>query len=443
MERESQLVEKIARALSAGTTSKSSIKRSRRELSVATKQVAGALSRAADSRRLSSRQRPLSGRRGISLRLEHHPGSIDPSALHLGIGDDAAILAPTGRSEWVLTCDAFLEGVHFLAQTHPPDSVGYKSLARATSDLAAMGATPRYFLLTLALPLLITRAANSRRGAALQFAKTSTSSTSRSFLEQSLVGRGFSHDMKSATTRGALAPEVPSNDWLNAFLSGMARAARELGITIIGGDTTRSDRIFISITALGEIAPGRALTRSGAKPGDLIYVSGKLGRAQLGLELVLRGLARDPRFRNLTQPHLYPRIRIALGDWLARRRVASSAMDISDGLSTDLSRLCATSQVGAKIYADKIPTVAIPASATKKLSNRKLDPLQPALHGGEDYELLFTIPPRQAKILREAPGAPELTSIGEITSNRKIILVQHDGSHEPLKPRGWDPFRNP
>jgi thiamine-monophosphate kinase len=221
----------------------------------------------------------------------------------------------------------------------------------------------------------------------------------------------------------------------------MARAARELGVIIIGGDTTKSDRVFISITALGEIARGRALTRSGARPGDLIYVSGKLGRAQLGLELVLRGLATDRRFRALIQPHLYPRIRVELGSWLASHRAAASAIDISDGLSTDLARLCAASQVGANIWADKMPTVAIPAAVSVKLGNRKLDPLQLALHGGEDYELLFTVPPHQAKKLRRASGPSKLTAIGEITANRKITLVHHDGRNQPLKPSGWDPFR--
>ena len=179
--------------------------------------------------------------------LPHRAAS---SRLKIGIGDDAAILSPAAHTDWVLSCDTFLEGVHFRLKTHPPDSVGYKALARASSDLAAMGATPRFFLLTLALPA-------ARTGA-----------------------------------------------WLNTFLKGMARAASELGITIIGGDTTRSRTVFISITVLGEIAPGRALTRSGARPGDIIYVSGKLGRAQLGLELVLRGHARDRRMRALIQPHL-------------------------------------------------------------------------------------------------------------------------------------------
>lgn len=375
MERESQLVEKIASALSARATSNSRAKR--------------------------------------ALRLLSSSGTRAGSALRLGIGDDAAILAPKGRSEWVITCDAFLEGVHFLAKTHPPDSVGYKSLARATSDLAAMGATPRFFLLTLALPLPFSRAVDFRQ-------------------------RTASAVPKRQNRFRTLAPEV----WFKFLLHGMARAARELGITIIGGDTSQSDRLFISITALGEIAPGRALTRSGARPGDLIYVSGKLGRAQLGLELVLRGLAEDPRFRALKQPHLYPKIRGALGRWLARSRVASSAMDISDGLSIDLGRLCAASHVGAKIYASKIPKVAIPVAAAAQLGKRQLDPLQLALHGGEDYELLFTVSPRHAKKLRDAPGAPELGAIGEITHTRKIVLVRSGGSHEPLKPGGWDPFRD-
>jgi thiamine-monophosphate kinase len=309
------------------------------------------------------------------------------SRLKIGIGDDAAIISTPARTEWVLSCDTFLENVHFRMQTHPPDAVGYKALARATSDLGAMGATPRYFLLTLALP-------NARTGL-----------------------------------------------WLEAFLKGMARAARELSITAIGGDTTQSRTVFVSITVLGEITPSRALTRSGARPGDIIYVSGKLGRAQLGLELVLRGHACDRRLRALVQPHLYPKIRVELSSWLAQQRIATSAMDLSDGLSTDLARLCIASQVGAKIYTSKVPGAAIPAAAARKLGQRKLDPLQRALHGGDDYELLFTVPPRQTKKLSRAPGAAALTAIGEITSDRQILLVAPDGKTKPLKSQGWDPFR--
>ena len=180
MERERQLVEKIARALSAGATFNSGKKRSQRDLSAS--------------------------------------GTRARSALRLGIGDDAAILAPTGRNEWVITCDAFLEGVHFLAKTHPPDSIGYKSLARATSDLAAMGATPRFFLLTLALPQQFPRAANSRQGAHSQSGEKSASSIGRTFVKQGLVGRGFSHDKNFAPRRGALAPEVPPAHGSTLFL---------------------------------------------------------------------------------------------------------------------------------------------------------------------------------------------------------------------------------
>jgi thiamine-monophosphate kinase len=315
------------------------------------------------------------------------PARAASSRLKLGIGDDAALVSAGGHAEWVLSCDTFLENVHFRLKTHSPDSVGYRALARATSDLAAMGATPRFFLLTLALP-------TARTGS-----------------------------------------------WLDAFLKGMARASRELGIAVIGGDTTQSRTLFISITVLGEIAPGRALTHSGARPGDIIYVSGKLGRAQLGLELVLRGHARNRQLRALVQSHLYPKIRIELGSWLARTRIATSAMDLSDGLSTDLARLCAASQVGAKIYASKVPAVTIPPAAARKIGKPKLDPPQLALHGGEDYELLFTVSPRQTRKLNRAPGAAALTAIGEITRNRQILLVAPDGNEKPLKSQGWDPFR--
>jgi thiamine-monophosphate kinase len=316
------------------------------------------------------------------------PNRAASSHLKMGIGDDAAIISPLAHTECVLSCDTFLENVHFRVKTHPPDSVGYKALARATSDLAAMGAAPRYFLLTLALP-------NARAGS-----------------------------------------------WLDALLKGMARAARELGITVIGGDTTQSRTVFISITVLGEITPGRALTRSGARPGDIIYVSGKLGRAQLGLELVLRGHARNRQLRDLVQPHLYPKIHIELGSWLAKQHIATSAMDLSDGLSTDLARLCTASKVGAIIYASKISIAAIPLAAARKLTKPKLDPLQRALHAGEDYELLFTIPAHQTKKLRRAPGAASITPIGEITRDRQLILVAPDGNTTTLESQGWDPFRH-
>jgi thiamine-monophosphate kinase len=305
--------------------------------------------------------------------------------LRLGIGDDAAIVPPSAQADWVLSSDTSLEGVHFLADTHPADSVGYKALARAISDLAAMGATPLFFLLTLALP----------------------------------AGR--------------------TGKWLDRFLAGLGRAARLFRTSLIGGDTTKSPTIFISITVVGRIAPGRAITRSGARPGDRIYVSGTLGAAQLGLRMIQR---EAPSIRNHSRlrAHLYPRVRTELGAWLAQQRVASAMIDISDGLSTDLGRLCAASGVGASIWADRIPCVHLPAGARRlrSLARLRLNPLKLALDGGEDYELLFTVSPRREKRLRGAPGFAELTEIGEIVASKGVTLVGKAEKH--LLPGGWDPF---
>ncbi|MGH9715473.1 MAG: thiamine-phosphate kinase [Candidatus Acidiferrales bacterium] len=316
----------------------------------------------------------------------------DPRNLaSLGIGDDAAILSPGGKLDWIVTCDAFIEGVHFLRDLHPADSVGYKSLARAASDVAAMGGTPRTFLLTLAVP-------------------------------QDCTGR-----------------------WLDRFLAGMRRAARALDVRLIGGDTTRTPQIFISIAVLGEIARGRAVTRFGARPGDSIYVSGRLGRAHLGLELLRRGIASAKRGCNassaLLQLHLYPEIRVELGAWLARNRIASAMMDISDGLSTDLARLCKASGVGATIDSQRVPCVQIPERIARRLTQASGNALQMALQGGEDYELLFTVPRRNVSRLSGAPGFSRLAAIGEITRERKVLLVNQEGHSRPLRPAGWDPFR--
>lgn len=358
MKQERQLVEKILRALPSSTHS-----------SFHTPSLKAGRSQA----KLPSRS--LNAVRGLLA-----------ESVRLGPGDDAAILSPSGETDWVLSCDAFIENVHFRRKLHPPDSVGYKSLARATSDLAAMGAAPRYFLLALALPKPLTAG------------------------------------------------------WLASFLKGMARASRELGIFIIGGDTTAGPTVAISITVLGEVPRGKAILRSGAEAGDLIYVSGPLGRAQLGLDLVLNGQALDPKLRVAIRPHLYPKIQIELGAWLAKNRLATAMMDISDGLSTDLARLCSASGVGARVYADRIPCVIIPPSVSKKIRTRKFDPLKVALHGGEDYELLFTVSQADAPGLEGAPNSRELIAIGEITKSKKIILIDRAGKKSLLKLLGWDPF---
>jgi thiamine-monophosphate kinase len=313
--------------------------------------------------------------------------AVGGKGLRLGIGDDAAIVAARWGYDWVVSCDAVLEGVHFIPGVHPADSIGYKALVRAASDLAAMGATPRVFLMTLAMPA-------ARTG-----------------------------------------------KWLDEFLRGMGRAARLLGMVLAGGDTSRNREISISMTVMGEARRGASVKRGGARRGDLIYVSGKLGRAQLGLELVMGGLGNERRFAGLVRAHLYPRVRVELGKWLAERGIASAMMDLSDGLSTDLRRMAEASGAGARVWSERIPCVTIPPGVAKRLGGRRADPLKMALHGGEDYELLFTVRPRMVKMLRGAVGFGQITPIGEITRGKGILIIDGDGKAKALAPLGWDSFR--
>jgi thiamine-monophosphate kinase len=191
------------------------------------------------------------------------------------------------------------------------------------------------------------------------------------------------------------------------------------------------------LTVIGEVAPRRAVLRSGARPGDLICVSGKLGEAELGLRLVQRGLHKNRRWKKLLGKHFTPEPRLALGRWLADRRRATSMIDTSDGLSTDLGHICKASGVGAKIFAAKIPLVNVPP----ELQRMGLDPLQLAINGGEDYELLFTVPKR---LVGHLPGQLEgvpITVIGEIVRQKSITLIDAQGRGKPLQASGWDPFR--
>lgn len=305
--------------------------------------------------------------------------------LVLGGGDDAALFRPRPGHETVLTCDWFLEGIHFLRHKHPPDAVGWKCLARAVSDVAAMGGVPRCFLLSLALP-------------------------------------------KSHTGR-----------WLDLFLGGLQRASRKFQCALAGGDTTRRNEILMNVTVIGEVRSGRSVLRSGAHPGDILYVSGQLGVAEAGLQLLKRSRGTAARNNPLVRKHLYPEPRLALGHWLAQKGWATAMMDLSDGLSSDLPRLCAASSVGAKVDLAKIPVVQTSAPN----STRGHDRLQLALHGGDDYELLFTVPARKAKLLPKTYQGVSLTAIGRITRVRKLLVLEESGHAIELKPRGWDPFRGP
>ncbi len=304
-------------------------------------------------------------------------------AVRLGIGDDAALFKATSGFDQILTCDWFLEGSHFLRDTHLADAVGWKCLARAVSDIAAMGGTPRCFLLSLALP-------SSHAGL-----------------------------------------------WLDEFLRGLRRAAMRFGCVLVGGDTTRRKDILINVTVVGEVRTGRAVLRAGARPGDVLFASGRLGGAELGLRQIRESKRRADRLDPLLRRHLYPEPRLALGRWLAEKRLASAMMDLSDGLSTDLPRLCAASGVGARLEATKLPVVQIPKNGRL----RNCDPLQLALHGGDDYELLFAVPQRKLKHIPHSLHGIPITALGEITKDRNLLIIDSAGRELPIPNRGWDPFR--
>lgn len=298
-------------------------------------------------------------------------------SLVLGLGDDAALWRPSSGCETILTCDWFIEGPHFLRDKHPADAVGWKCLARAASDIAAMGGHPKCFLLGLALPAELT------------------------------------------------------GKWLNEFLRGLKRASRELKCQPAGGDTTRQSKVLITVTVIGEVPRGGPVLRRGAKPADLLFVSGTLGEADAGLAELRKeeGMAR-PSSAALRK-HLYPRPRLELAQWLAEKRLASAMMDVSDGLSTDLPRLCEASGVGAIVEIDSLPrTSLLPSKKAKKF----------ALHGGDDYELLFTVSARNARRLPKKFRGLPLTCIGKVTKDKKI-LRQNEQGVEPLPSGGWDPFR--
>jgi thiamine-monophosphate kinase len=306
--------------------------------------------------------------------IEREFGRAPTKQLRLSFGDDAALWTSTSGHEAVLTCDWFLEGTHFLRDKHTADAVGWKCLARAVSDIAAMGGRPGCFLLSLALPLEMT------------------------------------------------------GKWMKEFLGGLRRASKALTCKLAGGDTTSNDKMLINISVIGQVRHGYAILRSGAAPGDSLYVSGTLGEAELGLRELRsrRGMAKPTNAALLK--HLYPQPRLALGAWLAKNRLATAMMDLSDGLSTDLPRLCAASGVGAMIDSHALPvTRFVPVEEAREL----------ALHGGDDYELLFSVAKKNSSRLPRRFRGLQLTKIGKITSVRKIRTE----STARLGSGGWDPFR--
>jgi thiamine-monophosphate kinase len=304
------------------------------------------------------------------------------SRIRLGIGDDCALLRPAQNEEIAITTDLSIESRHFRLDWHPPESVGHRTLARGLSDLAAMGARPVAAFLSLGIPNKLTAAGGDGRR------------------------------------------------WVDRFLDGLMALAREHEVPLAGGDLAESPVALADIVLLGAVPRGRALLRSGAKPGDRIFVTGRLGGA--AAELALLGaqpeLFAGRKTASDDMPHLYPRPRIAQGVWLRKNKVATAAMDLSDGLSTDLKHICDESHVAAEVDAAKIP---LGKDAT----------LAMALDGGEDYELLFTAK-SSAKVPRRIAGVA-VTEIGRIVRARKgrpaVTLLTGDGA-VGLEARGWEHF---
>jgi thiamine-monophosphate kinase len=294
----------------------------------------------------------------------------------VGPGDDAAVLAQ-GAGELVLTADAMIEGVHFDRRITSARDLGYKAVMASLSDIAAMGASPRAALVTL-----------------------------------------------------VLTPDLDVA-WVMQLYGGMRQACDEHALWLVGGDLARGEQIAISVTATGEVAPGRAVTRAGARPGDVLAVTGALGASASGLRVARSGRVRGETDRALLYAHLRPTARVGEGAMLARHG-ATAMMDVSDGLAKDLSRLATASGVGATIRLHDVP---VADGATR----------DDALGGGEDYELLATLPDGEAFTaaageLRDTYGTA-LTAIGSIVDGAGINAMGDDGAERRLAPTGWDHFR--
>jgi thiamine-monophosphate kinase len=308
----------------------------------------------------------------------------------VGPGDDAAVIAPGRNLRLVVTTDALVEEVHFSRAWSRPNDIGYKALAVNLSDLAAMGAAPGWALVSLALPA-------------------------------SLPVTG-----------------------VEELVDGLADLAREHGVSVAGGNITRSaSGLVVDVTAGGEAAPRRWLTRSGGRPGDELWLSGRIGGAAAGLEMLSRGPDRDRGIsdeaaRTCMARHLRPEPRVRLGLAVARARAARAAMDLSDGLADAVTQMAGASGCGAVIDARQLP---IDETARAWWSSTGEDAVTRAVSGGEDYELLFAVPPRWKGRLRAVTSrvtSPVLTRIGVLTRQPAVVL-DRDGERVPM-PKGFEHF---
>ncbi len=317
--------------------------------------------------------------------------SGDAPGVVLGAGDDAAVVAPGGH-HGVLTTDMLVDGVHFDVARILPHDLGHKALTVNVSDVAAMGGSPRFGVVSIGLP----------------------------------------GDVEAA--------------WVMELYGGMRQAADEYGMTVVGGDTSRAERVTLAVTVYGEVPGGKAVTRAGARPGDRLVVTGSLGAAAGGLRLAsgtteeVRGRLSTEAGRALVAAHQRPTARVGEGQELARAG-ATAMMDLSDGLALDLHRMCRESEVGARVWLDRVPVAPVLRDLADELA---IDPLDLAIHGGEDYELLAALPADSVKGARDSLAERFGTSrweVGEVTgADAGLVAVGPGGTVSRLEPKGWDHF---
>ncbi len=321
------------------------------------------------------------------------------SRLSVGIGDDAAVIRQYSDRDFVLTTDLLVEGIDFHPQTTPPQLLGHKALAVSMSDIAAMGARPRWALASV----------------------------------------GFANDVWNSTFK-------------DDFFAGYLGLADRYGVTLAGGDVSAAQQIVIDSILVGEVTTGRAVLRSTAQPGDHIFVTGSLGGAAAGLKLIELG-ARLSRHGPIDEPkaehgdndaiqalllrQLSPQPRVGWGIVLGEEHLATSMIDISDGLSSDLHHLCAESNAGATIDAASLP---LDEHLVQLCGRRALDPLALALHGGEDFELLFTVAPENLTRLPKFVDGIPISHIGEIGDAAGSVRVSEHNRIWELAPQGFEHF---
>lgn len=343
------------------------------------------------------KRKPAAGLDGGELSLVRYIRSRTGGAragLAVGIGDDCALLRPRAGQELAVTTDLTVCGRHFRMDWHTPESVGHRALARSLSDLAAMGATPMAAFLSLGLPRELAR---------------------------------------------PMAKGGWDTAWVGRFLDGMLALAAEFEVPLAGGDMSETPVALADVVLLGQVPRGRALLRSSARAGDLLYVTGMLGGGAAALPHFAR-LARGgvnglsakwiaAEVTPLLARHLYPQPRIAQGLKLRRAGLASAAMDMSDGLSSDLPHICEESGVAAEVEQELLPVH--PGAS-----------MEYALHGGDDYELLFTA--RPGVRMPKAIDGVQITRIGRVVPKRRggaTVTLVSGGNKKPLLAQGWEHFR--